>query len=155
MRLKKSKKNLRFCGLEEKFSSWENSKIVVLPVAYDLTTSYKSGTIDGPKAIIDASRYMEVYDEETGKEVSGLGIHTAKEIRSLKLQPEGINKRYPGRWKIPCNYRRGAFCNAGPRTFLQKEIRKFFSPADGRPQRYERRLSGAEKQPRLHREEDN
>jgi agmatinase len=90
MRQKKNKQNLRFCGLEEKFSSWENSKIVVLPVAYDLTTSYKPGTIDGPKAIIDASRYMEAYDEETGKEISGLGIHTAGEIRSLKLQPEDV-----------------------------------------------------------------
>jgi len=90
MRLKKSKRNLRFCGLEEKFSSWENSRIVVLPVAYDLTTSYRPGTIDGPKAIIDASKYMEAYDEEIGKEVSNAGIHTAGEIRSLKLQPEGI-----------------------------------------------------------------
>ena len=93
MRMKKNKQNLRFCGLEEKFSSWESSRIVVLPVAYDLTTSYKPGTIDGPKAIIDASRYMEAYDEETGKEISRLGIHTAGEIRFLKLQPEGIIKK--------------------------------------------------------------
>jgi len=93
MRLKKSKQNLRFCGLEEKFSSWNNSRIVILPVAYDLTTSYKSGTIDGPKAIIDASRYMEAYDEETEKEVSKLGIHTAGEIRSSELQPEDVIKK--------------------------------------------------------------
>jgi len=93
MRLKKSKQNLRFCGLEEKFSSWKNSMIVILPIAYDLTTSYKPGTIDGPKAIIDASRYMEAYDEETEKEVSMSGIHTAGEIRSLKLRPESMIKK--------------------------------------------------------------
>ncbi|MCX5687415.1 MAG: arginase family protein, partial [Candidatus Omnitrophica bacterium] len=93
MLLKKNKQDLKFCGLKEEFSSWENSKIVILPVAYDLTTSYKPGTIGGPKAIIDASRYMEVYDEETEKEISELGIHTAREIRSLRIQPESIIKK--------------------------------------------------------------
>lgn len=93
MHLKKGKQNLRFCALEDRFSSWGNSRIVILPVAYDLTTSYKPGTIDGPKAIIDASRYMEAYDEETEKEVFKSGIHTAREIRSLKLQPEVIIKK--------------------------------------------------------------
>ncbi|MFA5388542.1 MAG: agmatinase [Candidatus Omnitrophota bacterium] len=87
---KKNRPDLRFCGLEEKFSSWENSGIVVLPVAYDLTTSYGHGAIDGPRAIIDASRYLETYDEETGKEVFLSGIHTAEEIRSSKLPPEAI-----------------------------------------------------------------
>jgi len=91
--MKKNKQDTRFCGLEDRFSSWGASRIVILPVAYDLTTSYKPGAINGPKAIIDASRYMEAYDEETGKEISRLGIHTAEELRSSKLQPEDIIKK--------------------------------------------------------------
>jgi agmatinase len=94
---KKDRPDLRFCGLEEKFSSWENSRIVVLPVAYDLTTSYGHGAIDGPRAIIDASRYLETYDEETGKEVFLSGIHTAEEIRSSKLPPEAIIEKVEGK----------------------------------------------------------
>ena len=64
-----------------------------MPVAYDLTTSYKPGTIDGPKAIIDASRYVEAYDEETEEEISKIGIYTAGEIRSSSLQPEDVIKK--------------------------------------------------------------
>jgi len=91
--MKKNKQNIRFGALEDKISSWKDSRIAILPVAYDLTTSYKPGTINGPKAIIDASRYMEAYDEETEKEISKLGIYTFKEIRSSKLRPEDMIKK--------------------------------------------------------------
>lgn len=83
----------KFCDLEEKFSSWEKSKVVMVPVSYDLTASYKPGTNSGPRAIIDASHYLETYDEETGKEIYKIGIYTAKEIKPINPQPEEIIKR--------------------------------------------------------------
>ena len=87
---KNYKAHFKFCDIEDRYSSWENSRIVILPVSYDLTTSYKPGTSSGPKAIIDASRYMETYDDETGKEVYKLGIYTAEEIKPITPKPEGI-----------------------------------------------------------------
>ena len=90
---KKYKTRLKFCDIEDRYSSWKNSRIAILPVSYDLTTSYKSGAARGPKAIIDASRYMETYDEETEKEIYKLGIYTAEEIKSGSSGPERIIKK--------------------------------------------------------------
>ncbi len=58
-----------FLAIEEKYSSYENSKIAVLPVPYEHTTSYGQGTALGPTAIIDASHYVEFYDEEFQSEL--------------------------------------------------------------------------------------
>lgn len=84
------KAHFRFCDIEDKYSSWKKSKIAVLPVSYDLTASYVPGASNGPKAIIDASRHMETYDDETGKEIYKLGIYTAEEIKQTGAKPEGI-----------------------------------------------------------------
>lgn len=89
---KNYKSNFRFCGMENKYSSRERSRIVILPVSCDLTVSYKTGTSGGPKAIIDASRYMETYDDETGKEVYKFGIYTAEEIKPLNSDPWEVIK---------------------------------------------------------------
>lgn len=87
---KNHKTHLGFCGIENKYSSWKDSRIAILPVPYDLTVSYMPGTSKGPKAIIDASRYMETYDDETGKEIYKLGIHTLKEIKTAGMRPEEV-----------------------------------------------------------------
>ena len=65
-----------YCGLEEEFSSFKKSKVVILPVPYDKTTTYIHGTSGGPAAIIDASKYMERYDDELNQETFRAGIHT-------------------------------------------------------------------------------
>jgi agmatinase len=70
-----------FGGLEDKFINYENSKIVVLPVPFDKTSSWIKGSDRGPKAIIEASMNMELYDLETNSEVYKNGIFTAEEIR--------------------------------------------------------------------------
>jgi len=90
---KKYKAHFKFCDLEDKYSSWEKSRIVILPVSYDLTASYRPGTSSGPRAIIDASRYMETYDDETGQEIYKLGIYTAEEIKPVNPEPEEIIKK--------------------------------------------------------------
>lgn len=68
---------------EEEFSSFERARIVVWPVSYEGTVSYGTGTGRGAEAIIDASRNMELYDEETDAEVYKLGIHTVEESPSV------------------------------------------------------------------------
>lgn len=67
---------LNFGLLEEADSRYETSRVTVLPVPFERTTSYGKGTSAGPAAIIRASQSMEVYDEELGTEPFRLGIHT-------------------------------------------------------------------------------
>ncbi|MEW6757566.1 MAG: agmatinase [Acidobacteriota bacterium] len=69
-----------FGGLPPENSSLASSRFVILPLPYEATTSYGKGTKLGPRAIIEASRNMELYDEEVGFEASGAGIHTTEDL---------------------------------------------------------------------------
>jgi agmatinase len=69
-----------FLGLREEHSNFDKSRVVILPVPYESTTTYQAGTRDAPHEIIWASRNVELYDEETGKETYKIGIHTLDEM---------------------------------------------------------------------------
>jgi agmatinase len=56
--------------------SLRDAKFIVIPVPYDLTSTYQPGSRRGPAAIIEASTNMELYDEELKKETYMAGIHT-------------------------------------------------------------------------------
>jgi agmatinase len=56
--------------------SLRDALFVVVPVPYDLTSTYQPGSRRGPTAIIEASSNMELYDEELKKETYFCGIHT-------------------------------------------------------------------------------
>jgi agmatinase len=72
---------MNFGGIdEEQYSSFDSSRIIVWPVSYEGTVSFGTGTGGGAMAIVDASRNMELYEEETGSEVYKLGIHTLNEF---------------------------------------------------------------------------
>ena len=72
---------MNFGGIdEEEYSSLDSARILVLPVSYEGTVSYGTGTGAGAMAIVDASRNMELYEEETDSEVYKLGIHTLPEF---------------------------------------------------------------------------
>jgi agmatinase len=76
---------MNFGGIaEEEFSSFERARILVWPISYEGTVSYGTGTGRGAEAIIDASRNMELYDEETDAEIYKLGIHTLDESPSVE-----------------------------------------------------------------------
>lgn len=75
-----------FLAIEKEYSSFENSKIAILPAPYEKTTSYGKGTAKGPKAILDASHYVEFFDEETVKEVcfsTGIASMKALDFKNL------------------------------------------------------------------------
>lgn len=85
----------RYGGLTDEFSDPRTSKVVVLPVPFDLTTTYQHGAQKGPAALIEASRNMELYDIETGTSVYQVGIHTAEEIKagsSEQMQKELLRR---------------------------------------------------------------
>jgi len=59
----------------------EESKVAVMQVPYDGTTSFMAGTRYGPHAIISASRQVEFFDHEINREAAfELGIHTLDEM---------------------------------------------------------------------------
>ena len=66
-----------FLALPEEQSRLEDARVVVLPVPYDSTTSFKTGAREGPRAMIEASYHLEDYDQELGVDVSQVGIYTA------------------------------------------------------------------------------
>ena len=66
-----------FMGLDDaRLTSWESASSVLLPIPYDATTSWQPGTRHGPAAILEASRYIEWYDEELDREPVLDGICT-------------------------------------------------------------------------------
>jgi agmatinase len=75
-----------FLAIEKEFSSFENSKIVILSCPYEKTTSYGKGTAKGPSAILKASHYVEFFDEETGKALPRREIPCSSTPRLLHLQ---------------------------------------------------------------------
>lgn len=79
-----------FGALPEEESSLEASRFVVLSLPYEVTTSYGKGTKFGPAAIIEASRNMELYDEELGFDPCSAGIHTAGDLLFHDTAPEAM-----------------------------------------------------------------
>ncbi len=66
-----------FLGLPTARNTFEAARVVLVPAPYDATTSYRAGTRDGARAIIDASGQVELYDADLDCEPAEVGIHTA------------------------------------------------------------------------------
>ncbi len=69
-----------FLGLPEDACTFEAARVLVLPVPYDGTTSYRPGTRYGPEAIIAASRQVETWDEELSVAPDCLGFCVLPEV---------------------------------------------------------------------------
>jgi len=84
-----------FAGLVPPYSSLQQAKTVILPVPYDSTSEWRSGSRYGPQAIIDASQYLELYDLELEREIYKVGISTMPEVEPLLGSPQDmINRVY-------------------------------------------------------------
>lgn len=86
---------MNFGGISEPIhSDFDSSEILVLPVSYEGTVSYGTGTGKGAAAIIDASRNLELYDEETDTEVFKLGINTLADFAPRETPERMMNDLY-------------------------------------------------------------
>lgn len=74
------KTNSTYAGIPEAYATSEKSKIVLIPVPYDGTSSWKKGADKGPKAFLEASENMELYDIETDSEVYKQGIYLSQPV---------------------------------------------------------------------------
>jgi len=78
-----------YAGIPQKYASLETSKIVLIPVPYDGTSTFQKGADKGPEAFLHASENMELYDIETESEVYKLGVFLADPIFE-KSSPEAV-----------------------------------------------------------------
>ena len=76
-----------FAGIPEVFSGAEKSKVVLIPVPFDGTSTWQKGADKGPEAFLQASENMELYDIETDSEVYHEGIHLLPPLE-LSRDPE-------------------------------------------------------------------
>ncbi len=86
---KRNKPSKNFLALEKDFTSYEKSKIAILPVPFEKSVTFEGGSKEGPSDIINASQYLEYYDEETGREFGPeIGICTLPELNVDNLSSE-------------------------------------------------------------------
>ena len=69
-----------FGGTTPTTTDFAKARVVIFPVPLDRTTSYVSGTRNGPHEILVASSHMELWDEETQTDVHSIGIVTLPEM---------------------------------------------------------------------------
>ena len=78
-----------YAGIPQKYAALETSKIVLIPVPYDGTSTWQKGADKGPKAFLNASENMELYDIETETEVYTQGIFLEEPIVE-NASPEAV-----------------------------------------------------------------
>jgi agmatinase len=78
-----------FAGIPEEFARLDRSKIVLIPIPYDGTSTWQKGADKGYNAFLRASENMELYDIETDTEVYKQGIYTAEPITE-NTSPEAM-----------------------------------------------------------------
>lgn len=72
-----------FLDLSPGDSERQRSRFVVIQAPYDGTSTWRKGADRGPRAILDASAHLELYDIETGCEPFRDGIYTHEEALDL------------------------------------------------------------------------
>jgi agmatinase len=70
----------------------DDAKVVLIPVPFEATTSYGGGTSDGPNAILEASKQVDLFDIETGKPyAAGIAmLPESKEVRAWNDEAKAL-----------------------------------------------------------------
>ncbi len=77
-----------FLGIPSGEAPFAASPVVILPVPYEATVSYMGGTRYGPRGLLHASRFVELYDHELDFEPYTIGVHTLPELLLPDAGPE-------------------------------------------------------------------
>lgn len=80
---------MKFADIPEEYSGYTQAQAVVLPIPYDGTSTWMKGADQGPKALLEASAYLELYDIETDCEVYRQGICTLPPV-DCPVPPEDM-----------------------------------------------------------------
>ena len=77
----------QFIGSEAQ-TTYERARVVILPIPYEKTTTYRQGCQNGPEAIIAASDQLEAYDIELEQEICrSIEIYTTEAIADTRSNP--------------------------------------------------------------------
>lgn len=115
-----------------KNQNFKKAKIIIVPVPYDPSTTYKSGTREGPQAIVDASRHIdEVFETKKGTVFKDSGaIFTFDEVELCQESPEkmmeGLEQlmdKLVGQKKIPLMLGGEHSLTLGPVRALKKKYK--------------------------------
>ncbi len=77
-----------FAALDGDDADYARAAAAILPAGYDGTVSYRAGSRDGPRAVIEASRYLELYEPDLDLEPSQWGIATLPALEPAVSGPE-------------------------------------------------------------------
>ena len=80
-----------YAGIPEENATLENSKVMLVTVPYDGTSTWGKGADKGPELFLDASENVELYDIETGTEPYLEGVWMAGEV-SENSSPEAMTE---------------------------------------------------------------
>ncbi len=65
-------------------ADYARARVVILPIPFEATTTYRRGCEHGPAAILDASQQVEYYDDDHDREMWEVGIYTAAAIADTR-----------------------------------------------------------------------
>jgi agmatinase len=82
-------KKINWMNLPDEYAS-DDSKFVILPIAYEKHLTYGDGASQGSFAIIDASRHLEYYDDQFESEPFLEGIKLFEPLRLTDESPEDM-----------------------------------------------------------------
>ena len=123
-----------FLGLDEAASAFASARSVILPVPYEATTSWGTGTRYGPRAILDASQYVELYDNELDAEPCLGGIHTLPALELTRDGPAAALAELEEAWGAVFDAAEGRFVTmlGGEHSISSAAIRAAAKRDDGR-----------------------
>ncbi|MEW6720673.1 MAG: agmatinase [Thermodesulfobacteriota bacterium] len=84
--------SVTFGGISGRYASWKQSQFAIIPFPVDVTTTYQAGTRNGPRAILDASAHMELFDEENKIEPYRAGIFVSTEVPFTTTGPAALKE---------------------------------------------------------------
>ncbi len=79
----------QFLSDDPRYTDLQQARVAVLPVGYEGGVSYGKGTASAPDAVLDASHYLEFYDEVLETEPCKIGICTCAPPH-LPQQPDKV-----------------------------------------------------------------
>jgi agmatinase len=82
-----------FLGLDGRHADYAAARFAILPIPYDATTSFSAGAREGPRAVITASRQVEDYDAELGREAYRAGVATLDPLEPDVSSPQAMQER--------------------------------------------------------------
>jgi agmatinase len=65
-------------------TTYDQAHVVILPIPFEATTTYRRGCENGPSAILHASQQVEYYDEELEQELWPVGIYTSQPVADTR-----------------------------------------------------------------------